>query len=381
MMKLNKPMVTAKMLEEFSRNFILELNKLKESLNKFDMDLSKALPETFNGESIAVEAVYSHDKKHILLMFKRSETFNFHWLLCNGDVFNTLAPYGAWNNSPAAFSVRDSTNIDLKNFIIEGGKPFELYGNIDIIINELELNVPYRGLVKIDYAFVLSCEVFIQRFENLKQYVDDFARAHWEYYIQDKPKDEFQQSYEEIKFEMERLFFDETILEQEIDDFISENHMILEQCLGLIKPIRQGDLKNVHGDNPKDFRPDLIAYDQNNHVWKIVDYKRAKRKIIRNEGKARAHFKAEITELEAQLHDYIEYFEDKEQRDYFLKKYGVSIEYPEAVGIIGNVNHSEVKEFNRIKGRRPRWLEIIPYNYLYERYCRFLDTVYKVMNS
>ncbi|EEL42577.1 NADH dehydrogenase subunit 2 [Bacillus cereus Rock3-42] len=189
------------------------------------------------------------------------------------------------------------------------------------------------------------------------------------------------QKHEKIKQEMERLFFNETILEQEIDDFISENDVILEQCLGLINPLRQVKLENIHGDNPKDFKPDLIAYDQDNKVWKVVDYKRAKRNIIRNNGKARAYFKAEVTELEAQLDDYLEYFKDKKQQKHFQEKYNYLIEYPGAIGLIGNISNQEEKEFSRIKRRLPRWLDIIPYNYLYERYCRYLETVRQVMNS
>ncbi|MBJ8085249.1 hypothetical protein JDS76_00235 [Bacillus cereus] len=382
MKTLDKVTVTSKQLETFVVDFITELNTLKESFRKFDVELEKALPDALKGNSVSVEAVYSHDRQHILLMFKRNEDFRFEAGMCTGDVFDVLDITGTWKrNGATAFRVENG-NVNLKDCMIGGMKPFELYGDqIDIIMENLEIDLPYRGIINIDYAFAFSCKVFYEKSDNLRQYVEDLSKIYWDYFKENKPKELFLQEYEKNKKEMERLFFDETVLEKEIDDFISENNVILEQCLGLIKPLRQVTLENIHGDNPKDFKPDLIAFDCNNKNWKIVDYKRAKRTIIKNPGKARAHFKVEVTELEAQLYDYMEYFVDKGQREYFEKKYNCLIEYPEAIGLIGNVSSEQEKEFNRIKSRLPRWLDIIPYNYLYERYCRYLETTYKVMNS
>ncbi|HDR4898584.1 TPA: hypothetical protein QCR38_000751 [Bacillus cereus] len=380
---LDKVTVTGKDLEKFVVDFITELNSLKESLANFNIELDKALPKAFNGGNVAAKAVYSHDHQHVLIMFERSNEFQFESNICMGDVFNTLDPSGTWKKQRNAIVRIEESNVSLKNVMLAGGgKPFEIFGDsIDIIIEDLEMEVPYRGIVNIDYALVFSTKVFCEKCHNLRQYVEDLSKVYWDYFKENTPKETFMQKHEKIKQEMERLFFNETILEQEIDDFISENDVILEQCLGLINPLRQVKLENIHGDNPKDFKPDLIAYDQDNKVWKVVDYKRAKRNIIRNNGKARAYFKAEVTELEAQLDDYLEYFKDKKQQKHFQEKYNYLIEYPGAIGLIGNIGNQEEKEFSRIKRRLPRWLDIIPYNYLYERYCRYLETVRQVMNS
>ncbi|EEL33084.1 hypothetical protein bcere0019_36830 [Bacillus cereus Rock3-28] len=383
MKRLNKVTVTGKDLEKFAANFIAELNSLKDSLRTFNIELDKALPKALNGGNVAAKAVYSHDHQHVLIMFKRSNEFQFESEMCMGDVFNTLDPSGTWKKQKNAFFRIEGSNISLKNVELAGGwKPFELFGDsIDIIIEDLKIEVPYLGIVNIDYALVFSSKVFHEKVHNLRQYVDDLSKIYWDYFKEDNPKEIFMQKHERIKQEMERLFFDESILEQEIDNFISENDVILEQCLGLINPLRQVKLENIHGDNPKDFKPDLIAYNQDEKVWKVVDYKRAKRNIIRNNEKARAHFKAEVTELEAQLDDYLEYFKDKGQQKHFQEKYNYLIEYPGAIGLIGNISYQEEREFNRIKRRLPRWLDIIPYNYLYDRYCRYLETVRQVMNS
>lgn len=64
------------------------------------------------------------------------------------------------------------------------------------------------------------------------------------------------------------------------------------------------------------------------------------------------------------VRDYVEYFEEKEGRTYFNQKYGEYIENPNSIGIIGVVDENEVKDFNRQEKTLPRWIEIIPYNYL-----------------
>lgn len=382
MKTIDKVTVTGEDLEKFVFEFITELNNLKKSLRTFDIELNEALPRALKGNNVSVEAVYSHDRQHVLIIFNRSNEFRFRAGMCTGDVFDVFDPSGVWKrHGGVAFRIEGS-NVNLKNCTVRGLKPFELYGeSIDIIIEDLKIEVPYRGIVNIDYALVFSCKVFQEKYHNLKQYVDDLSKIYWDYFVEKKPKETFREKHEKIKKEMERLFFDESILEKEIDDFISENDVILEQCLGLINPLRQVKLENIHGDNPKDFKPDLIAYDQNEKTWKVVDYKRAKRNIIRNAGKARSHFKAEVNELEAQLDDYVEYFKDKGQQKHFQEKYNYLIEYPAAIGLIGNISLQEEREFNRIKRRLPRWLDIVPYNYLYDRYCRYLETVRQVMNS
>ena len=381
MKTIDRVTVTVKDLKNFSFDFITELNSLKRSLRTFNIELDKALPRALKGNNVSAEAVYSHDRQHVLLMFKSSNEFQFRAGMCMGDVFDSLDPSGTWKSRGGAIIKIDGKS-SMKNLTFSGLKPFELYGeSIAIILEDLRIQVPHRGMVNIDYALVFSCKVFQEKYNNLKEYVDDLSKIYWDYFVENMPKETYMEKHEKIKLEMERLFFDESILEKEIDDFISENDVILEQCLGLINPLRQVKLENIHGDNPKDFKPDLIAYDQNEKIWKVVDYKRAKRNIIRNVGKARSYFKAEVTELEVQLDDYLEYFKDKGQQKHFQEKYNYLIEYPGAIGLIGNIIDSEEKEFNRIKRRLPRWLDIIPYNYLYERYCRYLETVRQVMNS
>ena len=92
-------------------------------------------------------------------------------------------------------------------------------------------------------------------------------------------------------------------------------------------------------------------------------------------------FKAEVYDLKNQLRDYVEYFEEKVQRDYFLKKYRINIEYPKAIGIIGNVYENEQTTFNKLIKDSPNWFKVVPYNYLYDNFCRFVDLAYNLLKK
>lgn len=172
---------------------------------------------------------------------------------------------------------------------------------------------------------------------------------------------------------MEELFFDETIHESKIDNFIKDHPVILENSLNLIKPIHQPKLLDIHGHHDQDLIPDVIAFNINDKIWSIVDYKRAKRKILKSRGKVRIAPLAEVTELQSQLRDYKDYFDDTLQRRDFEKKNGVEIKYPNTIGIIGHVRAEEEDEFNKVKRDFPQWFTVIPYNRLYKSFCRYFD--------
>lgn len=369
--------VTSMILEEFSLNFINEVKKEKENIEKTgDKKLiAQILPKTFKGESAYVHAVYSHNRKHVLIRFNSSNQFHFNSREVTGDVMDFFDPDGFWNGKPVGIRV-ESSSAHLKGGSFIGVKPFEIVGDsVEIAIESFELQTPRYGAILLEYAFIFSYDIFLERLANVKEFARDFVSVYKEYVIQDKPKEKFKEDFRYIKSEMERLFFDEDVRELDIDNFFKDNPSVLNYCLGLSHPLHQVTLSNIHGRNPKDFKPDLIAYSEDEKVWKIVDYKRAKRNIIKNQGKARTHFRAEIAELQAQLRDYYHYFRDFGQQQHFKDEYGELIEYPETIGIIGRVEDEQVRDFNMLKSDMPRWIDLVPYNYLYERYCRYINVV------
>ncbi|CAH0185620.1 DUF4263 domain-containing protein [Peribacillus simplex] len=378
---MNEILVNEKLIEKFVYEFYEEIKLTRNSLIEVGMDISSALPDAFNGDSVIVHATYSNDKQHVLIRFNKSKKFAFSSTEVIGDVFNLFDPYGTWKGKSTAVQISNSSG-KFSNIKIIGMRPFEIVGNnIELAFEQLKISTPNYGEVFIPYGFVFSYNILLEKLKSLKQFVSDFTNVYWQYYKKQKPKDMFITELEIIKLKMEELFFDETVGELEIDNFIKNNPVILENCLGLKKQMHQVKLNDIHGINPKEFKPDLIAYSVDDKNWKIVDYKRAKRNIINNAGKERTHFKSEISSLEAQLDDYISYFDDHGQKENFKTKYGVLIEYPTAIGVIGNVSDEQNRDFNKLKQRLPNWLEIVPYNYLYDRFGRFIELANKLVQK
>jgi hypothetical protein len=378
-----KVTVTSQMLNSFCYQFLSEVKELKEILISFNINIKDALPSVFNAKGITINAVYSHDRQHVLISFTPTNESAIRTHMLMGDVFNYLDPYGEWAKMPGLMNFTNVENLSLRNLTIKGGKPFEFWGHIDAILDDINFDIPKKGLVKVDYSFIFSVPVFIKKLRETKQFARDLFGLYWGYY-QNKSKKyepydtqavEYKNYLNQIKEKMEEYFFDEDIHEKEIDQFIEKNPVILERCLSLFKHIPQATLKNVMGIYKQDLKPDMIAYNVDEKRWTIVDYKRAKRKIIKKPGEVRTSFYSEVYDLKGQLKDYKKYFNESIHRDYFSNEYDFSIENPTTVGIIGRVSDSEINDFNEQLDDLPRWCNIIPYNYLYESFCRYIKLV------
>lgn len=227
----------------------------------------------------------------------------------------------------------------------------------------------------VDYSFVFSHTGFVNRVRNIKEFAIDIIKSTIDFnrYRELDEKRQYMLYLDDLKQQMGELFFDETVGELTIDKFIESNPIILEHGLNLIKPKHQVVLKNILGIYEHDLKPDLIAFDLMEKNWLIVDYKKAKRTIIKNLNKVRTGFKAEVNDLENQLYDYIEYFEEREHREFVNQTYQIPINDPNAIGLIGNVNIQEKPAFTRLMKNKARWFKVIPYNYLFDNFSRYVD--------
>ena len=374
-----KVFIEPKLLEEFSFKFIEEIKETEAQLKVKGINISDMLPEVFKGDSIFVDATYSEDRQHVLFRFKKSSNFRFVKRKISGDVFNVYDPHGYWKSGPVGIKVSNSS-INLKKVMITGMKPFEIEGNdIEITVENLKIQVPYYGFsIDIDYGFIFSYSNLLKRLRNIKQFISHFLGAYIEYAMQRKPRFKFIDDLEEIKLEMERLFFDETTGELEIDKYIEKNPIILRRGLDLIHPESQVILEDKLNKYGQKLKPDVIAYNQKDKIWTIVDYKRAKRNVIKNKDTVRTGFKAEIHDLKNQLRDYKEYFEEETHRKFVMDEYNLKIEHPKTLGIIGYISAEEQVEFSRLLKDEPRWFDITPYNYLYDNFCSYIDLVNKI---
>lgn len=176
-----------------------------------------------------------------------------------------------------------------------------------------------------------------------------------------------------VKKDMEHYFFNENVKELEIDKFIYDNPIILEVVFGLINRKSQVKLVDQTGRFEQDLKPDLIAYNLHTKMWTIVDYKRSNSNLLKKVGKVRESYKSDIPDLIAQLRDYVEFFNDSLNIKYYKDTYGDTIEYPTAIGIIGILPEDYTMGFNRLKRDFPNWVEVRPYNYIYDSFCRFIE--------
>lgn len=336
-----------RIVDKFCKDFLNELTDVKSILGKFGInDIEESLPSPFKGkEKIKIVAYYSLDKKQLFVMFNESENDSFSFFSVMGDPI------------PGNIVCFEESGLGCSAF------------------QSLRL-----GDLYIEYAFIITIEEFIYRLNNLREFTINFINAFNDLYKYNKKSqnESYLNNLENLKQQMSELFFDESVLELRIDNFLEKNPIILHKALHLENFNHQVLLKNLLNKYEHDLKPDLIAFDTLNKNWVIVDYKRAKRSIIKNLSKVRTGFTSHVNNLRDQLRDYKEYFEEKEHREYVNITYNIDILDPDAIGIIGNISVQEQNAFTHLMKDQPRWFKVVPYNYLYDNFCKYVDTVKEI---
>lgn len=335
-------------IQEFCKEFISSIAEIKETLNKLGIkDAVSNIPEPFNKSGkIQVDTYYSINKKQIFLNFKKSNHLTFRYTSVQG------------NPVPCSpFDFQYEPNEDALNSIL----------NVTLIKGKVSY--------EIGFGYVMSLKTFVDKLNNAKDFALDFINSNRDLnmYKVEYNRNTYLDYLKNVKKEFSKLISDENTPELVIDKFLEEHKVILQRGLHLDKFMHQVVMKNLLGKYEHDLKPDLIAYDVLNNKWLIVDYKRSKKSIIKNLEKVRTGFKSEVNDLENQLNDYIEYFDEKEHREYIEKEYKYNIRYPDAIGIIGNIKIEERDMFNRLMKNKPRWFSVMPYNYLYDSFCRYIE--------
>jgi len=366
-----------KAIEKFILKFLREIKEYKELFSELGLKAENYMPKIFTNENLGVHAIYSNNKKHILIRFDQREKFHFLSSEVEQDIFDLFDPSGLWKKG-YAFSINNSY-VTLNNTQISGMKPFKLVGDdLELVIDNLDFEIPRYGKINIEYAFIYSYKNFIKMTNNIRDFLARFMSVIHEFKKQKMPPGPYKQYLEGLKQKMEVLFFDENTPELTIDKFIEMNPVILELGLQLTRPISQVVLKNILKLYPHDLKPDLIAFDNRSRNWIIVDYKKAKRTVLKNVDSVRTGFRAEVYSLKDQLRDYVRYFREREHRIQFKNTYGREIKRPRAIGIIGNVNANEQEDFeDLIMEEFNNQFNVIPYNYLYENFCQSVDYAFK----
>ncbi|TCN02826.1 uncharacterized protein DUF4263 [Bacillus sp. BK006] len=366
-------------VEKFIKEFIKEISEYQKLFGDLGLNIRDYVPEIFANPNLGVNTIYSKSKKQLLIVFNKREKFHFLYNEVSGQVMDFYDRHGLWPKNQTGFNIQDSY-VNIKNSRINGMRPFTLRGNdYEMSLEGLTFDAPGFGEIHFDYAFIFSHDNFIKISNDTRLFLTKIMSVIKEYKNQKTDSPVLYKKYlESLKMKMEDIFFDESIPELEIDKFIEMNPVILELGLQLTRPISQVKLKNILNKYPHDLRPDLIAFDNRVRNWTIVDYKKAKKSLVKNVGAVRTGFRAEVYSLKDQLRDYVRYFEENDHREEFKKDYKVEIKKPRAIGIIGNVNANEQEEFeDLIMEEFNQKYNIIPYNYLYNNFCESVDIALK----
>lgn len=375
-MSIDKGFRIKKQVEAFSLNMLNDFRNYitiyKEFLN---INLEKILPEIFFEKNISVITVYSVNKNHIMIYFKKSDSNLFQFKSVKNDVIDCFDETGNWKtkNFPVAFKIVNGS-VNINGCTTEGLKPFEFEGdNFIAYLNKFHMFLPNEDEIEIEYALIMSLNKFYELSKNVKEFVRELILTYEN--THDNINKNKIMEYKLIQDKMKNYIYSNNTGELELDNFFRDNPIVLEVCLGIVKPMSQIVLKDVCYKYSQDLKPDLIAYNLDKKKWQIIDYKKANKSLLKNIGEVRCSFRDDLNLLQNQLRDYVEYFEEKEGRVYFSQKYGEYIENPNSIGIIGIVDENEVKDFNRQEKNLPRWIEIIPYNYLYEKFSRYIERI------
>lgn len=140
-------------------------------------------------------------------------------------------------------------------------------------------------------------------------------------------------------------------------------HDLLDQRQYTLKWIKRND-----GD-PSESKPDYLIKNKDGYC-DILDIKTGavgansivKFKKMSGGGKTRMRFIDYVDELLAQLDDYKKYFNYKENREWAEQKYGIKVNNPRLIGIVGNYNNFENKDVSKILERYKNEIYLISYH-------------------
>ncbi|AJD91526.1 hypothetical protein JMA_22090 [Jeotgalibacillus malaysiensis] len=360
------------LLSEFCIKFSKYQSQLKSNLRSFDLDISKALPKVFQGNHFYMEAVYSIDKKQVLINFFEDNETSYRTFMGNGEVIDYLDTTGTWSKSNTAIKAINS-NVRIEGMTIKDIRPFRLEGNSELYFQDLQIELPNGKDKTIDYGILLSFEKFYEIYKDINNFVFTLYNMYWMHFEKYKEKLNAKSSeqYNHVQY-IERVlkqmefYFYEKVPEKQIDDFFKDNPYISEVTLGLVDIKSQVVLKDVLKMYGQDLKPDALGLDPVNNRWTIIDYKLGNKKnIVKGANGVRASLMSSVSDLEAQLRTYRNYFDDSTHRESFLNKNGFSVSKgPNTIGIIGYVDETSIKDFEELMSEKPQWFKVLPYNYI-----------------
>lgn len=327
---------------KFSSEFLAAAKNMKRVFEKADIYKEKLISQNLLSKFTKIKVIYSIDREQYFFNFSQHNEDSFEFKVVEGNPL----PLEVFNFG------EKSEDITVKNLVIETRTERFEFGE----------------------GYLLSHREFMEAHQDPEKFLVKKIQFELEKikYPTKSSQSDYISNLMAVEKKFKTLITSDDTSELVLDKFLEENPVILAKTLKLEKLQHQVVLEDIHGEIGQNLKPDLIAYNLLMKEWVIVDYKKAKRSIIKNTNKVRTTFKSEVGDLHAQLRDYRNYFSDREQRKAFKRRYGFDLESPDTYGIIGIVLEKEKKDFKKLIQDQVRWLNIIPYNFLLDDFSNYI---------
>lgn len=170
------------------------------------------------------------------------------------------------------------------------------------------------------------------------------------HYVPDKAVESYKLSGQFIN-----LFLIHGLREPNIGKFLHKNPAILKKALNYADLLYEKPFTWLEGNRDptkNSIKPDFLLKSPEARYWDICDIKRPllDRTTLTRGGFSRRRFIDEVGEGIAQLANYEDYFQFESNAAFAKEKYGVEVESPELILIVGNyenANREEVQEASR----------------------------------
>ncbi len=352
-MEVSKSRLLGYVIEKYATDLLKSFETLKLNYKKVNIDINKFIPSPFDDPStIVVNSFYYSKKDRIEINFEKGKKGRFNYSVIEGEIWKANLFNG------------------------KSGNVNEVYSLARVLP---KLEPPY--LETYGYGMFYSFEEFVKSNKNTIDVAHFMISTRLLFDRISEPNDTPEtrlRKLESLALEFQMKLENPNTSEKDLDRFLGENKEILNVTLELNNFISEPTLKDRLQKYNQDLKPDAIAFNAKENKWVIIDYKKSQKSLLKNVGKVRTSFRSDIYDLKAQLWDYVEYFQENEHRGYFKEKYGHSINYPSAIGIIGLLDENHQRDFNRIMHDLPKWFTLYPYNYILNSFINYIDKVKKL---
>lgn len=236
-------------------------------------------------------------------------------------------------------------------------------------LNNCFLLNTYGQIYRMKYVLHLS---IISKAMSLRHFLQDMTSKHvwpvsstWEMSGVAYRRDNAAWKYT-LSGQFANLFLVPGLREPNIGKFLSENPELVKRSLGCVDFLYEQRLYWKEGNwNPGEqyIQPDFLLKAANGY-WDICDLKKPiiERESITKGGHSRRRFIDYVQEGLAQLANYEQYFQFKENAEYAKQEFGILVDKPRLILIVGNYENVDIEEIQEAERMLKTGYSIMDYD-------------------